>query len=165
MIRRVFNSNFTIFIALCSAAIMMVSCNNGDSAPATKNRSSDESEPYKICTIEPSENPNQSSGPPGLPYIFKGKYYVNGELGPPNQRIYVKLVTSRSQITRTLDEGVYIGLIHGPVSEKDWDVPFVFCLGDPEGDAVVAEESYEYKNLGHPQDVELDLHFPRLPKE
>ncbi len=121
----------------------------------------------EACKLEPP--PTREPGaapslvPPGLPYIFDGNYYVDGEIGPGGQTIYAKLSTSRSQPVKTLDDGRYFGMIHGPVSDPDWDVPFIFCLGTPDGEAVPAEETYEYENLGKPHVVQLDLHFPRFP--
>ncbi len=122
----------------------------------------------EVCKLEPpptrAPDSAPSLSPPGLPYVFDGIYYVDGEIGPGGQTIYAKLTTSRSPLVKTLDDGRFFGAIHGPVSDSDWDVPFVFCLGTPDGDAVPAEETYEYENLGQPHMINLDLHFPRLPE-
>ena len=103
--------------------------------------------------------------PPGMPYIFKGTAYVNGEPAPEGERLYVKLVASRSYDVAIGEGGAYRDIIHGPVHEPDNGVPFVFCLGDPEGTAVMSSERIDYENIGTFKEVELDLNFPALPSE
>ena len=103
--------------------------------------------------------------PPGMPYIFAGTAYVDGEPAPEGELLYVKLTASRSKEVRVLPDGKYRDIIHGPVHPPDQDVPFVFCLGDPEGITVMSEESFEYEDKGTFHEVDLDLNFPMLPSE
>lgn len=101
--------------------------------------------------------------PPGMPYIFAGTAYVDGDPAPAGELLYVKLTTSRSHPVEILEGGRYINIIHGPVSDLDRDVPFVFCLGDPEGRAIKSEEIVEYEDKGTFYEVDMDLNFPMSP--
>ena len=101
--------------------------------------------------------------PPGMPYIFAGTAYVDGEPASAGELLYVKLTTSRSHPVEIIEGGRYINIIHGPVSDLDRDVPFVFCLGDPEGRAVKSEEIVEYEDKGTFYEVDMDLNFPMSP--
>ena len=101
--------------------------------------------------------------PPGMPYIFAGTAYVNGEPASAGELLYVKLTTSRSHPVEILEGGRYMNIIHGPVSELDRDVPFVFCLGDPEGRAVKSEEIVEYEDKGTFYEVDMELNFTMSP--
>ena len=101
--------------------------------------------------------------PPGMPYIFAGTAYIDGQPAPEGEMLYVKLTASRSHAVEILENGKYRDIIHGPVHPPDNDVPFVFCLGDPEGVAVKANETVDYENTGTFEEVELDLNFPMGP--
>ena len=103
--------------------------------------------------------------PPGMPYIFTGTAYVDGAPAQAGELLYVKLTTSRSHPVEILDDGKYINIIHGPVSDLDRDVPFVFCLGDPEGRAVKSEEIVEYEDKGTFHEVDMELNFPMSPAD
>lgn len=103
--------------------------------------------------------------PPGMPYIFAGTAYVDGEPAPEGELLYVKLTASRSKEVKILPDGKYRDIIHGPVHPPDRDVPFVFCLGNPEGKTVMSEETLEYEDKGTFHEIELDLNFPVLPSE
>ncbi len=103
--------------------------------------------------------------PPGMPYIFTGTAYVDGEPAPAGELLYVKLTTSRSREVEILEDGKFRNIIHGPVSELDRDVPFVFCLGDPEIGAVMSEEIVEYEDKGTFHEIEMELNFPKSPND
>ncbi len=103
--------------------------------------------------------------PPGMPYIFTGTAFIDGQPAPEGEMLYVKLTASRSHAVEILENGKYRDIIHGPVHPSDNDVPFVFCLGDPEGVAVKSNETVEYENTGTFEEVELDLNFPMGPGE
>jgi hypothetical protein len=154
-------------VSVCALSAM-VACTS-DSAEKTE---TDESE-VAISTEElgcPAlvENPvrgNEPLGPPpALPNLFTGTAYVDGEPVPAGEWIYVKLTTSRSHPVKILENGEFRDLIHGPVSDLDAQVDFVFCLGDPEGTPVKSIETFEFKNEPFlVRDVELN--FPMLPSE
>lgn len=103
--------------------------------------------------------------PPGMPYIFTGTAYVDGEPAPAGELLYVKLTTSRSHPVEILESGKYINIIHGPVSNLDRDVPFIFCLGDPEDRAVKSQEIVEYEDKGTFYEVDMELNFPMSPAD
>ena len=105
-----------------------------------------------------------SGPPPSLPYIFAGTASVNGEPVPEGHQIFVKLTTSRSWPVPIGADGSFRDMIHGPVSEMDNDVPFVFCLGDPEGTSYRAEETVEYEDVGTFNEVLVELNFPDVPE-
>ena len=124
-------------------------------------------EEYMACpVIETSgEGP---SGPPSLPYIFEGTYYVDGEPGPPGMKIWVQMARSLSQPSRTFDtrrDGEFLNVIHGPLYDEDHEHGFVFCIGELDGNSVMASSTpipYEEKGTFHTvKDTRVD--FPRLP--
>ena len=108
------------------------------------------------------------SGPPALPYIFEGTYYVDGEPGPPGMKIWVQMARSLSQPSRTFDtrhDGEFLNVIHGPIYDEDHEHGFVFCIGEMDGNSVMASSTpipYEPKGTFHTvKDTRVD--FPRLP--
>lgn len=103
--------------------------------------------------------------PPALPNIFTGTVYVNGEPAPEGEQLYVKLVTSRSRAVGILPNGEFRNIIHGPVSEKDQEVEFQFCLGDPEGLAVKSNETFAFDGNEPFKELDVELNFPMLPSE
>ena len=137
--------------------------------------SESEEEPETMSTTEDMTCPDleappgvgdQPLGPPpGMPYIFSGTAYVDGAPAPEGELLYVKLTASRSREVTIGANGKYRDIIHGPVHDPDKGVPFVFCLGDPEGSAVKSAERIEYEDIGTFKEVELDLNFPMLPNE
>lgn len=115
----------------------------------------------------PAINPvdSLSDSPPALPYIFQGTYYVDGEPGPGGVKIWAQMARSRSNPSETFDDGRYFNIIVGPLSPEDFDTPFVFCIGEPGGDSVMASSTpipYEQKGTFHTlEDLRVD--FARLP--
>ena len=102
--------------------------------------------------------------PPSLPNIFTGTAYVNGAPAPEGELLYVKLVTSRSHPVNILEGGKFKELLHGPVSDLDVGEPFVFCLGDPEGTAIKADETFGLYDEPFKM-IELELNFPMSPTD
>lgn len=119
---------------------------------------------YEACPVIEygGVDPNQ---PPGLPYIFEGTYYVDGDPGPAGVKIWVQMARSLSQPSRTMDDGIFFNVIHGPLYEEDYDHGFVFCIGELDGNSVMASSDrveYEHKGTFHTvKDIRVD--FPRLP--
>ena len=103
--------------------------------------------------------------PPALPYIFQGTYYVDGEPGPGGVKIWVQLARSWSTPSETLDDGRFYNVIHGPIQPEDFDAPFVFCIGEMDGNSVKAASTpipYEEKGTFHTL-ADLRVDFPSLP--
>ena len=113
---------------------------------------------------QPSTGDAPLGPPPALPNLFSGTALVDGEPVPAGELVYVKLSTSRSWEVEILENGMFSDIIHGPVSDLDKEVPFVFCLGDPDGMAVKAAETFEFKNEPFLM-REVELNFPMLPSE
>ena len=57
-------------------------------------------------------------GPPSYPYIFEGKFYLNGEPGKEGLHLYAKLGDLDSPIVVT-DNGYFENLIIGPKVPED----------------------------------------------
>lgn len=124
-------------------------------------------EEYMACPVIESSGEGPS-GPPALPYIFEGTYYVDGEPGPPGMKIWVQMARSLSQPSRTFDtrhDGEFLNVIHGPIYDEDHEHGFVFCIGEMDGNSVMASSTpipYEPKGTFHTvEDTRVD--FPRLP--
>ena len=103
--------------------------------------------------------------PPALPNIFTGTAYVNDEPAPEGELLYIKLAASRSKAVKILQNGRFRDIIHGPVSELDQGVDFVFCLGDPEGKSVKSDETFEFDGNEPFKESDVELNFPMLPGE
>lgn len=103
--------------------------------------------------------------PPALPNIFTGTAYVNDEPVPAGESLYIKLAASRSKAVKILQNGRFRDIIHGPVSELDQGVSFVFCLGDPEGRSVKSDETFEFDGNEPFKESDVELNFPMLPSE
>lgn len=144
-------------VALLCAAVIAIALG------ACSSDGADSSEVMSCPAIEPP-GPLPDS-PPALPYIFQGNYYIDGEPGPGGVKIWAQMARSRSNPSETFDDGRYFNVIVGPLHPDDYDTPFVFCIGEPDGDSVMASSTpipYEQKGTFHTlEDLRVD--FPRLP--
>ena len=168
--QRLIDFKTPIFAVIALIAIVTVfACTSETEEPTATEATmaSITSETMECPDLEPlPDSGNVPLGPPpGMPYIFTGTAYVDGEPAPEGELLYVKLTASRSKEVRILPDGKYRDIIHGPVHPPDRDVPVVFCLGNPEGTTVMSEESLEYEDKGTFHEVEMDLNFPVLPSE
>ena len=155
------------FLLLIPAIATMYACNAGEETPSPGTEGEDAVAVLDCPDLE--ENPATTGGaplgpPPALPNIFTGTAYVNGEPAPEGTELYLKLVVSRSRSVEILDDGKFINIIHGPVSDLDQGVAFQFCLGDPDGIAVKSEETFEFVTEPF-HTAEVELNFPMLPSE
>ena len=159
----------TIIVACVIALAIIFACTNdnpedaSDSAPQAEINPQDLECPELVAQPEVGDTP--LGPPPGMPYIFAGTAYVDGEPVPAGEMLYVKLTTSRSHPVEILEGGRYRNIIHGPVSTLDRDVPFVFCLGDIAGRAVKSQETVEYEDKGTFFEVDMELNFPMYPAD
>lgn len=155
------------FLLLILVTAFAIACDTAEETPSPGTESTADVAELDCPDLE--ENPATVGGaplgpPPALPNIFTGTAYVDGKPAPEGTELYVKLVVSRSRSVEILEDGKFINIIHGPVSDLDQDVEFQFCLGDPDGIAVKSEETFEFvKEPFHVYEVELN--FPKLPSE
>ena len=154
-----------IFLLLILVIATIISCDSAEETPSTGTEAAANLTELDCPDLE--ENPATAAGaplgpPPALPNIFTGTAYVNGEPAPEGAQLYAKLVVSRSRSVAILEDGKFINVIHGPVSELDQGVEFQFCLGDPDGIAVKSEETFEFVNEPFKESY-VELHFPMLP--
>ena len=103
-------------------------------------------------------------GPPAMPYLFDGTYYVDGEPGPSGVQIWVQLARSWSSPSLTGEGGKFLNLIHGPVHDEDFEVPFIFCIGDRDGNSVKSSLTIDYEDMGTFHTLsDLRVDFAQLP--
>lgn len=161
---------FCVVISTFGLFAFVVACttetdnDNVDETPVEETSVEATSDTVTVKECPPLIPSDTGPSPERLPYIFKGNYFVDGEPGPPGVNIWTQLPTSRSGAMATLDDGRYVGVVHGPIRDADVGVPFIFCIGDPDGASVQAVETYDYDNKGTFHEVELELHFPKLPE-
>ena len=151
----------------CSSSEITIVNIDGDGTPTAESEPEVSTQDLQCPDLieQPKVGDTPLGPPPGMPYIFTGTAYVDGYPAPAGELLYVKLTTSRSHPVEILEGGKYINIIHGPVSDLDRDVPFVFCLGDPEGQAVKSEEIVEYEDKGTFYEVDMELNFPMSPAD
>ena len=157
------------FLIMAMATFVLVACSSESDDDVSTTSPDSQANTEDLACPDLVELPNQGDvplgPPPSLPNIFSGTAYVNGEPVPEGESLYVKLTTSRSHSVGIEADGRFINIIHGPVSDMDNGVPFVFCLGDPEGTAVRAQETIEFDATAPFKEVEVELNFPMLPSE
>ena len=157
-----------LFALLMLTITVAIACETNEGTPETG--PDGEANVADLDCSDLEKDPNRvgdapSGPPPALPNIFTGTAYVNGEPVPEGEQLYVKLVTSRSHAVQIEQNGKFINIIHGPVSDQDKGVPFQFCLGDPEGVAVKSAETFEFDGSEPFKTSDVELNFPMLPSE
>ncbi len=159
------------FAFLLIGIAIVFACSSADETPDaetsdTASETSQVSSEAPLCEdLIPTPEDRPPGPPPGMPYIFEGTAYVDGEPAPEGEMLYVKLAASRSRHVRILPNGEYRNIIHGPVHDFDAGVPFVFCLGDPDGKAVRSIEIVEYEDMGTFNQIQMDINFPIAPSK
>ena len=157
-----------LFALLVIALTVVIACDSEEASPDGEDQVDLTSADLECPDLE--QDPNRVGNaplgpPPALPNIFTGTAYVNGQPAPVGEQLYVKLVTSRSQPVEIMENGRFINIIHGPVSELDQDTEFQFCLGTPEGIAVKSNETFEFDGNEPFKESEVEINFPILPSE
>ena len=122
------------------------------------------------CDSETQENPSDQSlgdniqnipglppGIPSFPYIFNGKFFVNGNPGPINSVIISKLGELDSPEVITGD-GDFKGLIIGPRNSEDINNRIEFFLVK-DGRMIKAEEELPFDIVRNITNVEIELNF------
>ena len=120
-----------------------------------------------VSCSSPGVDPGPTlAGPfPSFPYTFSGNFTVDGTPGPAGITIYARMGGTNSPTSAAPADGFYNNIIIGPSSERAEDLrqPVKFYIGTLNGPSVEAEETFEFKVVGAPTSVELNLTFPRLP--
>ena len=122
------------------------------------------------CDSETQENPSDQSlgdniqnipglppGIPSFPYIFNGKFFVNGNPGPINSVIISMLGELDSPEVITGD-GDFKGLIIGPRNSEDINNRIEFFLVK-DGRMIKAEEELPFDIVRNITNVEIELNF------
>ena len=122
------------------------------------------------CDSETQENPSDQSlgdniqnipglppGIPSFPYIFNGKFFVNGNPGPINSVIISMLGELDSPEVITGD-GDFKGLIIGPRNSEDINNRIEFFLVK-DGRMIKAEEEFPFDIVRNITNVEIELNF------
>ena len=112
---------------------------------------------------EATPTPQAIPAPPAFPFIFSGKFTVDGRPGPAGVKIFARIGTAKSPLAETI-EGRYRNVILGPADPVNQRGAIAFFLGDPDGKTVQAKETYAFRLVGQPTNVELELTFPGLPE-
>lgn len=124
--------------------------------------------------VEDSENPvnfseaKQSIDPiPGLPpeipsypYIFSGKFFINGNLGKENSIIISRLGNLDSPEVKTL-EGEFKNLIIGPKNIDDIKNNIEFYLLLENGEMIKSKEEIPFNPVSKITNKTIDLHFEK----
>ena len=101
--------------------------------------------------------PGLPPGIPSFPYIFKGKFFVNGNPGPINSKIISKLGELDSPEVITGD-GDFKDLIIGPRNSEDIKNRIEFFLVK-DGRMIRAEEDLPFDIVRNITNVEIELNF------
>ncbi len=101
--------------------------------------------------------PGLPPGIPSYPYIFNGKFFVNGIPGPNNSVIISKLGELDSPEVIT-GEGIFKDLIIGPKSSDDLNNKIEFFLVKEEK-MIKAEEELPFDIARNITNVEIELNF------
>ena len=132
-------------MALVLSVFAMAACNNKDPEP--------------VC-----EAPVVSSSalPISFPYIFSGKFTVDGEPGPAGIPMFACVGNQRGLFNDT-KAGEYTNVSIAAQVLEGSDNKITFHLGHPDGATVQATETSVFNVLSQPQFETLDLSFPKLP--
>ena len=107
-----------------------------------------------------NESQNISDLPPGIPsypYIFSGKFFVNGKPGPENSVIISKLGELDSPEVIT-GYGIFKDLIIGPKSTEDVknNIEFFLLKGEK---MIKADEEIAFDIVRNITNVDIELNF------
>ena len=102
--------------------------------------------------------------PPSFPYIFNGRFAVEGAPGPRGVPVFARLGDQISPINETDVDGEYGQIILAPAKDSEVGRDVVFYIGEPEGENVRANEKCRFEHpVGAPTNITFDISFDRLP--
>jgi len=111
--------------------------------------------------IENSELKPIEGLPPGIPsfpHIFSGSFYISGEIGPDNTKIYAQLGELDSPIVITKN-GKFDNLIIGPRAKKDVENNIEFFILKDDGTSIKAKEEIRFEITPVIKSNIVDLNF------
>ena len=111
--------------------------------------------------IENSELKPIEALPPGIPsfpHIFSGSFYISGEIGPDNTKIYAQLGELDSPIVITKN-GKFDNLIIGPRAKKDVENNIKFFIYKDDGTSIKAKEEIPFEITPVIKSNIIDLNF------
>ena len=117
---------------------------------------SDTSKDIEISELKPIEGLPPDI--PSFPHIFSGSFYISGEIGPDNTKIYAKLGELDSPIVITKN-GKFDNLIIGPRAKKDVDNNIEFFILKDDGTSIKAKEEIPFEITPVIKSNIVDLNF------
>ena len=117
---------------------------------------SDTSKDIEISELKPIEG--LPPGIPSFPHIFSGSFYISGEIGPDNTKIYAQLgeLDSPKVITKN---GKFDNLIIGPRAKKDVENNIEFFILKDDGTSIKANEEIPFEITPVIKSNIVDLNF------
>ena len=103
---------------------------------------SDTSKDIENSELKPIEG--LPPGIPSFPHIFSGSFYISGEIGPDNTKIYAQLGELDSPIVITKN-GKFDNLIIGPRTKKDIENNIEFFILKEDGTSIKAKEEIPFE--------------------
>ena len=101
--------------------------------------------------------PLPPGGPPSFPYIFEGKFYLDGEPGKEGLHLYAKLGDLDSPIVVT-DKGYFENLIIGPKVPEDMLNVIEFYLIE-NSITIKSKKEIKFKKINKPKFEIIELEF------
>ena len=95
---------------------------------------------------------------PSFPHIFSGSFYISGEIGPDNTKIYAQLGELDSPIVITKN-GKFDNLIIGPRAKKDVENNIKFFILKDDGTSIKANEEIPFEITPVIKSNIVDLNF------
>ena len=117
---------------------------------------SDTSKDIEISELKPIEG--LPPGIPSFPHIFSGSFYISGEIGPDNAKIYAQLGELDSPIVITKN-GKFDNLIIGPRAKKDVENNIEFFILKDDGTSIKAKEEIPFEITPVIKSNIVDLNF------
>ena len=138
---------YLISVLFLASSLFVINCDS-----EIQEKPSDQSLGDNIQNI-----PGLPPGIPSFPYIFSGKFFVNGTPGPINSKIISKLGELDSPEVITGD-GEFKDLIIGPRNSDDIKNRIEFFLVK-DGRMIRAEEDLPFDIVRNITNVEIELNF------
>ena len=126
----------------------------------SQNAVDDVGQSAQASNLNNASNPPLPPGIPSFPYIFSGKFYINGEEGEKGSKIVARLGDLYSPIIETT-EGEYKNLIIGPKNENDVKNNIEFFLVLENGEEIKAKEEIKFEITKIIVNSTIELNFEK----